>query len=128
MHQRYHAPRGPIAPQPYVGGSKVSHPGAGFYRSSCLSASTWCLARSNLSANAAAHSARRAMGSRTVGLSIFSRTGRRPSPLLRDKSLLQEARWISHLRNAVCHMSPIPDEELQRVRQVMRDWYRIIPP
>jgi hypothetical protein len=48
--------------------------------------------------------------------------------LLRDKALLQEARWITPVRNAVCHMSPIPDEELQRVRQVMRDWFRVIPP
>jgi hypothetical protein len=48
--------------------------------------------------------------------------------LLRDKSLIQEGRWVSHLRNAVCHMTVIPDEELQRIRQVMRDWFRIIPP
>jgi hypothetical protein len=48
--------------------------------------------------------------------------------LLRDKSLLQEARWIQHIRNAVCHMSTIPEEELHRVRQVMRDWFRVLPP
>jgi hypothetical protein len=48
--------------------------------------------------------------------------------LLRDKVLLQEARWIAHLRNAVCHMTRIPGEELERVRQVMRDWFRLIPP
>lgn len=48
--------------------------------------------------------------------------------LLRDKSLIQEGRWISHIRNTVCHMSPVPDEELQRLRQVMRDWFRILPP
>ncbi len=48
--------------------------------------------------------------------------------LLRDKSLIQEARWISHIRNAICHMSVIPDEELGRIRQVMRDWFRVFPP
>ena len=47
---------------------------------------------------------------------------------LRDKALVQEARHVSHLRNTVCHMSPIPDEELQRVRQVMRDWFRVVAP
>jgi hypothetical protein len=48
--------------------------------------------------------------------------------LLRDKGLIQEARLIAHLRNAVCHMAPIPDEELGRIRQVMRDWFRVISP
>lgn len=48
--------------------------------------------------------------------------------LLRDRALIQEARWISHIRNAVCHMSTVPDEELERVRQVMRDWFRVLPP
>jgi hypothetical protein len=48
--------------------------------------------------------------------------------LLRDKMLIQEARMIGHLRNAICHMSSIPDEELARVRQVMRDWFRRIAP
>lgn len=48
--------------------------------------------------------------------------------LLRDKALVQEGRWISHIRNAVCHMSTVPDEELERVRQVMRDWFRVLPP
>jgi hypothetical protein len=48
--------------------------------------------------------------------------------LLRDKALIQEGRWISHIRNAVCHMSAVPDEELERVRQVMRDWFRVLPP
>ena len=48
--------------------------------------------------------------------------------LLRDRTLVQEGRWISHIRNAVCHMSTIPGEELERIRQVMRDWFRILPP
>jgi len=48
--------------------------------------------------------------------------------LLRDKALIQEARHIAHLRNTVCHMSPIPAEEVARIRQVMRDWFRIMPP
>jgi hypothetical protein len=48
--------------------------------------------------------------------------------LLRDKALVQEGRWISHIRNAVCHMSTVPDEEMERIRQVMRDWFRVLPP
>ncbi|WP_124517778.1 Swt1 family HEPN domain-containing protein [Burkholderia stagnalis] len=48
--------------------------------------------------------------------------------MLRDKALIQEARMIGHLRNAICHMSAIPDEEIARVRQVMRDWFRRIAP
>jgi Swt1-like HEPN len=47
---------------------------------------------------------------------------------LRDKGLIQEARLIGHIRNALCHMAPIPEEELQRVRLVMRDWFRMLPP
>lgn len=48
--------------------------------------------------------------------------------LIRDRALVQEARLIGHLRNAICHMSSIPDEELARVRQVMRDWFRRVAP
>ncbi len=48
--------------------------------------------------------------------------------LLRDKSLVHEARLLSHLRNTICHMSGISDEEADRVRQVMRDWFRIVAP
>lgn len=48
--------------------------------------------------------------------------------LLRDKALVQQARLISHLRNTICHMSTISDEEGERVRQTMRDWFRRIPP
>ncbi len=48
--------------------------------------------------------------------------------VVRDKSLVQEARLIGHLRNTICHMSPISDEELARVRQTMRDWFRVVAP
>jgi Swt1-like HEPN len=48
--------------------------------------------------------------------------------LLRDKTLVQQARLIAHLRNTICHMSTISAEELERVRQTMRDWFRRIPP
>jgi len=50
------------------------------------------------------------------------------SDLVRDKSLIQEARVLSHLRNAVAHMTEIPDEEIARIRQVMRDWFRMVAP
>jgi hypothetical protein len=48
--------------------------------------------------------------------------------LLRDKFLIQEGRSISHLRNTICHMSDISDEETDRVKQVMRDWFRVVSP
>lgn len=48
--------------------------------------------------------------------------------IVRDKALLQEARHIAHLRNTICHMSPIDDEEIDRIRQVMRDWFRVVSP
>ncbi len=48
--------------------------------------------------------------------------------LLRDKALLTEGRLITHLRNTVAHMTDIPEEELDRIRQVMRDWFRVIAP
>lgn len=48
--------------------------------------------------------------------------------ILRDKSLIQESRHITHLRNTLCHMSIISDEEMDRIKQVMRDWFRIISP
>lgn len=47
---------------------------------------------------------------------------------VRDKSLIQEARHVSHLRNAIGHMSEIPEEEIERIRQVIRDWFRIVAP
>ena len=48
--------------------------------------------------------------------------------LLRDKSLLSEARLISHLRNTICHMSPVSTEEIERIKQTMRDWFRMVAP
>ncbi|MGA7291152.1 MAG: Swt1 family HEPN domain-containing protein [Terriglobales bacterium] len=48
--------------------------------------------------------------------------------LVRDKFLIQEGRSISHLRNTICHMSDISDEETDRVKQVMRDWFRVVAP
>ena len=50
------------------------------------------------------------------------------SELVRDKALVQEARLINHLRNTICHMTPIPDEEMERVRQTIRDWFRVVAP
>lgn len=48
--------------------------------------------------------------------------------LLRDKALIQEARLIGHLRNTLCHMTPISDEEMERLRQTIRDWFRMVAP
>lgn len=48
--------------------------------------------------------------------------------VVRDKFLIQEGRSISHLRNTICHMSDISDEETDRVKQVMRDWFRVVSP
>ena len=48
--------------------------------------------------------------------------------IIRDKSLIQEARHISHVRNTVCHMAEVPKEEVERVKQVMRDWFRVVAP
>ncbi|UXZ34616.1 hypothetical protein K6V71_00610 [Cupriavidus gilardii] len=48
--------------------------------------------------------------------------------LIRDKALVQEARLIAHLRNTICHMTEISEEEINRVRQTMRDWFRIVAP
>ncbi|MEQ7865218.1 Swt1 family HEPN domain-containing protein [Xanthomonas sp. WHRI 8393] len=48
--------------------------------------------------------------------------------IVRDKGLIQEARLIGHLRNTICHMSEIPDEESDRIRQTMRDWFRVVAP
>jgi HEPN superfamily Swt1-like protein len=49
-------------------------------------------------------------------------------PIIRDKSLIQEARHISHVRNTVCHMAEVSQEEAGRVKQVMRDWFRVVAP
>jgi len=48
--------------------------------------------------------------------------------IVRDKGLVQEARLIGHLRNTICHMTDIPDEETDRVRQTIRDWFRVVAP
>ena len=48
-------------------------------------------------------------------------------PLVRDKQLISEARRVGHLRNAICHMCDIPDEEVNRVKQLLRDWFRVVP-
>ena len=48
--------------------------------------------------------------------------------IIRDKFLIQEGRGISHIRNTVCHMGDISDEEVGRVKQVMRDWFRVVAP
>ena len=48
--------------------------------------------------------------------------------VVRDRSLIQEARTIGHLRNTICHMATIPDEEMERVRQTVRDWFRMVAP
>lgn len=48
--------------------------------------------------------------------------------LIRDKALLLQARVIAHLRNTLCHMSPISAEETARIKQTMRDWFRVAAP
>lgn len=48
--------------------------------------------------------------------------------LIRDKALIQEGRVIAHLRNTLCHMSVISEEEIDRIKQTMRDWFRIVAP
>jgi hypothetical protein len=48
-------------------------------------------------------------------------------PIVRDKQLISEARRVGHLRNAICHMTTIPDEEVDRVKQLLRDWFRVVP-
>jgi hypothetical protein len=48
--------------------------------------------------------------------------------IIRDKGLVQEARLIGHLRNTTCHMTEIPAEEIDRIKQTMRDWFRVVAP
>lgn len=48
--------------------------------------------------------------------------------VVRDKVLIQEARAISHLRNTICHMTDISEEEVRRIRQTMKDWFRMVAP
>jgi hypothetical protein len=45
-----------------------------------------------------------------------------------DKQLLQQTRFVVHTRNTVCHMSTVTTEEHERLKQVMRDWFRVIAP
>ncbi|HKV48791.1 MAG TPA: Swt1 family HEPN domain-containing protein [Candidatus Acidoferrales bacterium] len=47
--------------------------------------------------------------------------------IVRDKQLIHEARMVGHLRNAICHMTDVPDEEVERVKQLLRDWFRAVP-
>ncbi|MGE4234153.1 MAG: Swt1 family HEPN domain-containing protein [Bacteriovoracia bacterium] len=49
-------------------------------------------------------------------------------PLLRDKGLIHETRAICHTRNLVCHMHVVTPEETERLKQVIRDWFRIVSP
>jgi Swt1-like HEPN len=48
--------------------------------------------------------------------------------VVRDRALVQQARLIGHLRNTICHMSPVPKEEEDRIKQTMRDWFRVVAP
>ena len=48
--------------------------------------------------------------------------------LIRDKGLIQEARLLGHLRNTICHMNTIPVEEVERIKQTMWDWFRVVAP
>lgn len=48
--------------------------------------------------------------------------------VVRDKALVQEARTLVHLRNTICHMSGVSNEEMERIRQTMRDWFRVVAP
>jgi hypothetical protein len=48
--------------------------------------------------------------------------------VVRDKGLIQEARILVHLRNTICHMSTIPIEETARIKQTIRDWFRVVAP
>ena len=47
---------------------------------------------------------------------------------VRDKGLIQEARLLVHLRNTICHMGIISEEETERIKQTRRDWFRIVAP
>lgn len=48
--------------------------------------------------------------------------------VVRDKALIQEARTLVHLRNTICHMTVISREEMDRIKQTMRDWFRVVAP
>jgi hypothetical protein len=48
--------------------------------------------------------------------------------IVRDKILIQEARTIAHLRNTICHMTDISEEEIVRIKQTIKDWFRMVAP
>jgi len=48
--------------------------------------------------------------------------------LVRDRGLIHEARLLVHLRNTICHMTVISTEETDRIKQTMRDWFRVVAP
>jgi hypothetical protein len=48
--------------------------------------------------------------------------------VVRDKALTQEGRTLVHLRNTICHMTVISGEEMDRIKQAMRDWFRVVAP
>jgi hypothetical protein len=48
--------------------------------------------------------------------------------LVGDKALLQQTRLVVHTRNTICHMSTVTAEEHERVKQVIRDWFRVVSP
>lgn len=48
--------------------------------------------------------------------------------LILDKGLLQQTRLVVHTRNTICHMSTVTTEEHERLKQVMRDWFRVVAP
>jgi hypothetical protein len=48
--------------------------------------------------------------------------------IVRDKGLIHEARLLVHLRNTICHMSILSDEEVARIKQTIRDWFRVVAP
>jgi hypothetical protein len=48
--------------------------------------------------------------------------------VVRDRSLIHEARVVGHIRNTIAHMSDVSDEEKDRVRQTIRDWFRRVAP
>jgi hypothetical protein len=49
-------------------------------------------------------------------------------PLVRDKQLIQQSRFVVHTRNTICHMSTVTAEEHERLQQVIRDWFRVVSP
>jgi hypothetical protein len=48
--------------------------------------------------------------------------------LVLDKALIQQARMLGHLRNTICHMTELPEDETERVRRTIRDWFRVVAP